>query len=177
MAALCALVIGHKKSSPGAKNLDSGLYEFDFNRQLSGLIEEKVQKADIQTVYRRTYETLPGDINQLNPDFIISLHCNAFDKTASGTEVLYYHKSTKGEEMATILKGHLLGCLGLNDRGIRPKTSEDRGGWLLKYTNAPCIIAEPFFVDNNSDLQKALDNKDALAAAYAAAIDEIAGKL
>ena len=171
---LCALVIGHKKSSPGASNDKSGLNEFDFNEELAIRIENKVKKTQIQRVYRRTWGELPADINGLDPNFVLSLHCNAYNGQASGTEVLYYHKSKVGESIAKILQRHLVEFLGLRDRGIQPKTSEDRGGNLLRYTKAPCVIAEPFFIDNDQDLAKARDDLEGLAGAYASAIDAMA---
>ena len=85
----CALVIGHKKSSPGAVNETSNVSEFSFNDLLSIDIESEVKDVIVQRIYRRTYQNLPDDINEYKPDFTISLHCNAFDKTATGTEVLY----------------------------------------------------------------------------------------
>lgn len=97
---LCALVIGHKKSSPGAINETAGLNEFDFNEDLAMRIEKKAQSTNIQRVFRRTYNELPGDINLLNPKFVVSLHCNAYDGSASGTEVLYYHRSETGKKIA-----------------------------------------------------------------------------
>ncbi|NIR33488.1 MAG: N-acetylmuramoyl-L-alanine amidase [Desulfuromonadales bacterium] len=174
---LCALVIGHKKSSPGAENTASGLTEFDFNEKLALLIEEKVEAVQVQRVYRRTWATLPGDINELNPHFIVSLHCNAFNGQASGTEVLYYHKSQTGRKIADILQKRLVECLGLPDRGIKPKTAEDRGGLLLRCTHAPCVIAEPFFLDNDVDLAKAQANLQEVAAAYAAAVDAVSREI
>jgi len=170
----CALVIGHKKASPGAVNKKTGITEFEFNDDFARRIENKVKNVDIQRVYRRTYQELPDDINALNPDFIVSLHCNAFNTRASGTEVLYYHKSEKGRKMAEILLTHLLEHLKLPDRGIKPKTAEDRGGYLLCYTKAPSVIAEPFFIDNDDDLDRAKEDMDGLAAAYAKAIEGIA---
>lgn len=168
---LCALVIGHKKRSPGARNANSNLTEFDFNEDLALRIENKVQDVEIQRVYRRTYEELPDDVNALNPDYIVSLHCNAFDTEVSGSEVLYYHKSQKGKEIAEALLNDLVAFLKLNNRGTKPKSTEDRGGYLLRYTKAPCVIAEPFFIDNDKDLARAQENLDGLAAAYAKAID------
>ena len=172
---LCALVIGHKKSSPGAVNKRSGITEFDFNEDLAIRIEKNVKKTEVQRIYRRTYKELPDDINTLDPDFIVSLHCNGFNGRASGTEVLYYHKSEEGKKMAEILLNHLVEHLKLPNRGIKPKTAEDRGGPLLRYTKAPCVIAEPFFIDNDSDLSRAQKNEDIdeLAVAYAKAIEEI----
>ncbi|MGD8694880.1 MAG: N-acetylmuramoyl-L-alanine amidase [Syntrophobacterales bacterium] len=171
---LCALVIGHKKSSPGAGNDRAGIHEFEFNEDLAIRIEKKTQNTRIQRVYRRTYEELPGDINGLDPDFVLSLHCNSYNGRASGTEVLYYHRSKIGEGIAKILQNHLVEFLGLRDRGIKRKTSEERGGYLLRYTNAPCVIAEPFFIDNDEDLARARDDLEGLAGAYASAIDAIA---
>jgi N-acetylmuramoyl-L-alanine amidase len=170
----CALVIGHKKSSPGASNSSSGLTEFVFNEKLAIDIEKEVSGVEVQRVYRRTYNSLPSDINELNPDFIISLHCNAFDGSASGTEVLYYHRSAKGKLIASILNNKLVEALGLKDRGIKPKTTEDRGGYLLKNTSAPCVIAEPFFIDNNMDFKTATDKREVLVNAYAGATEAIA---
>lgn len=169
----CALVIGHKRASPGAMNQTSGLTEFSFNEQLAIDIESLVSDVIVQRIYRRTYQTLPADINEFNPDFIISLHCNAFNKKVSGTEVLYYHKSANGKAMATILQQHLVTALSLPDRGIKPRTVEDRGGYLLKQTSAPCLIAEPFFIDNDDDLTCANENREALVNAYAMAISDI----
>jgi len=169
----CALVIGHKKSSPGAVNERAGITEFDFNEDLAIRIEKKIRNAEVQRIYRRTYKELPDDINALEPDFVISLHCNAFNGKASGAEVLYYHKSKKGRKMGEILVNHLVEHLKLPNRGTKPKTVEDRGCPLLRSTKAPCLIAEPFFIDNNSDLARAQEDLDGLAAAYAAAIDEV----
>lgn len=168
----CALVIGHKPGSGGAVNFSAGVSEFEFNELLAHKI--KTDNVIINIVYRETYAELPAKINMLHPDFIISLHCNAFDCTVSGTETLYYHKSKTGRNIAQIVQDEMVKCLGLIDRGIIPRTAEDRGGYLLRYTKAPCVIAEPFFIDNNADFTTASGKIDLLAAAYAAAIEQIA---
>lgn len=173
----CALVIGHKKDKPGAANADSNLTEFVFNEQLAKDIKATINQVDITLVYRKSYQTLPNDINVLNADFIISLHCNAFNKKAAGCEMLYYHKSTSGKAIAEILQKNIQAALGNNDRGVKPKGSEDRGGYLLRYTNALCIIAEPFFIDNNDELALAQDNYQALVQAYANSVEQIAEML
>ncbi len=65
-------------------------------------------------------------------------------------------------------------ALELPDRGIVPRTSEDRGGNLLRYTYAPCLIAEPFFINNDEDLRIAMENREQLITAYADTIVTIA---
>ncbi|MCF6253988.1 MAG: hypothetical protein L3J38_04490 [Thiomicrorhabdus sp.] len=54
----CALVIGHKKRSPGAVNTSQNLSEFDYNERLALEIEAAFcehNKVRIQRIYRRTY--------------------------------------------------------------------------------------------------------------------------
>jgi N-acetylmuramoyl-L-alanine amidase len=174
---LCALVIGHQPDKPGAVNTGSSISEFEFNKDLARRIERNVQKARLQKVYRTTYEELPGEINALNPDFIVSLHCNSYDSAASGTEVLYCRSSGKGKEIAGILLRHLVEHLGLQNRGIKPRKKGELGYGVLCLTDAPAVIAEPFFISNDLDLARAREDLDGLAKAYADAIDEIAGMI
>jgi N-acetylmuramoyl-L-alanine amidase len=87
--------------------------------------------------------------------------------------VLHYRGSELGYRFASILQGHLLATLGLRNRGLKAVGLEGRGGYLLAHTEAPCLIAEPFFIDNDADLAVAI-GADALADAYVRAIGEIA---
>ena len=173
----CALVIDHKKDSPGGLNEKNNINEFEFNEKLVPLIEEKVKNTNVQRVYRRTYAGLPGDINSLGADFVVGLHCNTGDGTVSGSEVSYHHKSLKGRILAEILLKHLTACLELPDRGAKTRSAEDKGGYLLCYTEAPCVIAEPFFIDNDEDLTRAMKDLDGLAEAFAKALDEFSAAL
>lgn len=164
---LCALVIGHNAISHGATNRKHGMSEFAFNEALSMDIAQAVKKEiNVIRIYRNSYRSLPDQINKLNPDFIISLHCNAFNKKVSGTEVMYHYRSIPGKKLAKILQRQLVKALGLRDRGIKPRSVESRGGYLLRYSNAPCVIAEPFFIDNNKDFKVARNNIDQLVYAY-----------
>lgn len=161
-----ALVLGHKPSSQGARNYN-GTTEYNYNSKLINEVRRSIQPyIDVVIVERDTYRDLPNKINSHSPDLIISFHCNAFNTDASGTEVLYYHKSKTSAKHAKNLLIHLVDALGLPNRGIKPKTSEERGGYLLRYTHAPCIIAEPFFIDNLKDLNTAIVREEQLIAAY-----------
>lgn len=167
-----AIVVGHSNRSKGACNAD-GLCEYTYNTVLADLISSTLVTLgdyDPIVVYRDTYRDLPNKINEIEPNLIISLHCNAFNTRASGTETLYHHRSSMGREFAKIVQSSMVNVLGLPDRGVKPKTSEDRGGYLLRYTHAPCLILEPFFIDNESDLQCGLDLKPELAGAIAYSI-------
>lgn len=170
----CALVVGHKPKSPGAINKASGMTEYEFNNGLAKDIKKNITCVDIKIIQRESYVALPSKVNLHSPDFVVSMHCNAFNKKVDGSEVLYYHTSEKGKEIATIFQYAFVGRLGLANRGIKPRTSEDRGGYLLRYTNAPCIIAEPFFIDNNNELSYIHTMYKHLISAYVASIEETA---
>ena len=177
---VCALVVGHRKSAKGAVSADGSVVEFDFNSELAKEIKKRVTKARVQIVFRTNttdgLKKLPAKVNAAAPHFILSLHCNAFNKKAKGTETLYFHTSSGGKKLARIVQKRLLSALELRNRGIREKKVGDRGAHLLKFTKAPCVICEPFFIDNDNDLAVALRRKKRLAAAYARAIDEAAAE-
>lgn len=169
-----ALVIGHTEKSPGAFNPTCGVSEFEFNRKLvkgiSAIIDDR---CEVKIVYRERYSDLPEKINALNPDFVICFHANAFDKKSSGTETLYYHKSKKGKKIASIFQANIVKALGLKDRGIKGKFSEGRGGYVLRCTKAPCVLLEPFFMDNDDDYRTAINKYPELIGVCADSIYEI----
>jgi N-acetylmuramoyl-L-alanine amidase len=172
----CLLVVGHTATSPGARNPTTGVTEFQFNERLAGDIDRAAQLRTT-VVYRRSLRDLPMALNTLLPDFIVSLHCNAFNTRASGTEVLYYHKSQQGLLLAGRLQNAIVPVLDLKNRGVKPRTSEDRGGYLLRYTRTPCVIVEPFFIDNTGDLYRAQGRYSSLVSAYAGAIEDYGRRL
>jgi N-acetylmuramoyl-L-alanine amidase len=182
---LCVIDIGHSARAPGACGMLDGrkICEFAFNRGLAERIRGKVKQAEIVITSRDDppsgYRALPAKINALNPNFAISLHANGDDGsgTARGTEVLYWHGSAEGRKLAALLLARLLAALGLPDRGLRPRTATQRGGSLLREVRVPMVIGEPFFITHPEDLRIGNRKIDALAAAYAAAIDAYAGRL
>ena len=154
-----ALVVGHSKDSQGACNCTYDICEWEFNDKLVNKIYDIVDdRCETEIVYRNNYKSLPDKINSLNPNFIICFHANAFNTKVAGCETLYYHKSAISKKIARIFQNTLVKNLDLCDRGIKAKTTEERGGYILKYTNAPCILLEPFFIDNDDECKKM--NKD-----------------
>lgn len=176
----CALVVGHKPSSKGASgsikvlsgSSDLHFNEFDLNSEVAKKVSEFFTEEELEIVYRNRYRDLPEEINALNPDIIVSMHCNAFNTKAEGVEVLYYHRSTKSRAMAEIFQKHMLDAYGFKDRGILPRNSENRGGYLLRYTKAPCVIVEPFFIDNPNELRAYYNAPERLVNAYVEGIRE-----
>lgn len=174
-----AIIIGHSREMQGASNQDSGITEFKFNEPLAHEVSKALVNLGYHTniIYRNcTYAELPGVVNKTNADIAISLHCNAFNKSASGSEVLHYANSVEGKKLAAYIQHEIINCLQLNDRGLKPCVAShlgkagDRGGHLLKYTRMPCVITEPFFIDSNSDLERAKKRFDGLVDAYVTGI-------
>ena len=173
--------IGHGRNGntfdPGAINKEINVIEYDYVRDLAINIAMKwtSMKHELKLVFQQSYHTLPATINSINPDFIISLHLNGHHtRTASGTEMLYWKGSRKGKELAQIVYDNVHSCLDLKKRSnpVRGLTHEDRGGGLLMHTNAPCVIAESFFVTNNDDYFIGEQKIEELAYKYICAIDQ-----
>jgi len=153
------LNIGHGGMSgyydSGAIGAD-GMEEHKFNRDELAPLIIKILEAKgykVTTIIQDKYfSELPPRINALKPDLIISLHFNANDGNATGSETLYWMTSKKSKSLAQSLQKGIVEALGLPDRGIKGLLV-GRGSALLRRTNAPCVILEPFFGDNLNDLR------------------------
>lgn len=179
MSIRVGLIVGHSSVSQGASNPTNGITEFQVNDYIAKQIVLGLNLTGYVTpvtIYRNRYATLPYNVNQIDVDFALSLHCNAFNTRASGTEMLYYHSSRNGKVFAETLQREVVSALGLRNRGIKPKHSEDRGGYLLKETIMPCVIAEPFFIDNDGDFQAVENNASAFIQAYINSINTFAAR-
>ena len=183
------IIIGHTRHSGGASNANRNINEFKYNTGIAAKISEALGDFEREIIVTsktvtdsliqetKTSAQLIDEINNLDPLFVISLHCNAFNKKATGTEVLYAEEDNFSRRIAFILLDYLLEALRLKDRGIKSKLKEDRGGYLLYGIESPCIISEPFFIDNDYDLGVALKNEDRIVKAYVDAIIDIESEL
>ena len=165
-----AIIVGHEANKQGAVNVKTGVTEFAFNTRLAELIQDEFDLMpgfECIVVYRENgYEELPYDVNRTGADIAISLHCNAFNKKARGCETLHWYGSKNGALLAECLHDSFVNVYGVSsDRGVKPRTASDRGANLLRKTSMPCVIVEPFFIDNDAELEYALDNINKLAKA------------
>ncbi|MEH7460249.1 N-acetylmuramoyl-L-alanine amidase [Bacillus sp. JJ1127] len=92
----------------------------------------------------------------------VSIHLNAANSNATGTEVLHYNNP----ELAAKVSAKIAGVLGIKDRG--PKDGKSIG--YINSTKAEAILIELCFIDNPSDMKKLMDNFDAVAVAIVEAI-------
>jgi N-acetylmuramoyl-L-alanine amidase len=164
----CGLVVGHRWGDKGAENKTLGLTEFDFNYQLAAKIYDgvKAKGVEIAIIFRDgLYSQLPTKIKLFNPDFIVSMHCNAFNGKVVGCETLYYYADDVAKQMAQIIQDDICLSMPQKDRGIIPTRSEDRGGLLLRECT-PSIIVEPFFIDNTKEVKYFLEHIHILEECY-----------
>lgn len=162
-----AIVVGHEQNAQGAVNKTHGVTEFQFNSELASLIQEALDHEGIDNVvvFRENgYSQLPYDINRTSADIALELHANAANTVAKGCETLYWHTSKNGKRLASCIQDSILGIYKpLADRKIKPKNQGDRGATVLRKTSMPCVILEPFFIDNNQDYKYAKKNIEVLA--------------
>lgn len=85
---------------------------------------------------------------------MLSLHCNAFNGTASGTESFYRGESNKA--LAKSINDAVVKALGTKDRGVKTEGSSQHSR-LAVMSFQPCILLEIGFIDNPDDFKKMTD--------------------
>ncbi len=94
--------------------------------------------------------------NDNKVDLIVSFHYNAYKGTwgtHGGIETLYNLGSTKGQALANLVQKEVIQTSNLRDRGVKSRNDL----YLLRKTNAPCIIVECGFMDNLEEAKLMLD--------------------
>lgn len=146
---LIVLNPGHGGSDPGAVNEELQITEHAVCVEIVKRIQAKLDC----TVVMQTEGLSKAikAINALKPSLVVSVHCNASsNKTAHGTETLYYPTSSAGHMLASMIQYQLVETLKLSNRGI--KARDDLG--LLRDTVCPAVIVEPFFISNSEEYKK-----------------------
>ena len=108
---------------------------------VSGGLSQGVAKANAQAI-----------------DLFCSLHMNAYNGSAHGTECWIYSTSSKSKPAAQRIVANLA-SMGLTNRGVKTSTKYDE----LRNTKAPAIIIETGFCDNAGDANLINHNLDKVA--------------
>ncbi|MGF1463555.1 MAG: N-acetylmuramoyl-L-alanine amidase [Maricaulaceae bacterium] len=183
------LIVGHSSDEQGAAGTKPlNQTEFVFNTELSKLVTKfglprghliltifrpSRGRAGIEIAYQKALKA--------EPDAIIELHFNAFNKQVRGTETLLSVKSdiveTNERELAELVQSEISSVfqrIGRQDRGL--KFIERRGdrGWrsLSQVRTIPSILIEPFFGDEPNDAALAVEKKEELAKAIILAFEK-----
>lgn len=91
-------------------------------------------------------------------DINVSIHFNAFNKSATGAEVWYYLGDAVGYAIAKKLSAAMANALGIADRGAKATTNL----YVISQSVGHTVLAEICFIDNASDIQKYQANKQKL---------------
>ena len=178
-----ALIIGHSRFRQGARNKKNGLTEYKYNKEFVKKLFDELLRiinfnfyCEIKIFYRKIgMTTLHRRLNKYEPDLAIEFHCNAFNKKASGSEIIIGKNVCDVDTKINLddFNFNISEILNIKCRGLKFHTKKERGGKFLHNLNAELkFIAEPFFIDNDSDLEKALNNQDRLIDIFADFIKE-----
>lgn len=140
---------GHGGNDPGAVNgtlsekdvvLDVGLR---LKKLLTAAGHIVVMTREDDTYRKPSQKAYIG--NSSDTDIFVSLHCNsAANGQANGTEVLVYDDIGEAHRLGECLQRHLIGALGLRDRGVKLRPDLI----VLNSTRMPAALAEIAFISN-----------------------------
>jgi N-acetylmuramoyl-L-alanine amidase len=145
---------GHGGEDPGA--VGSFYKEKSLNIDIADLFSMYCIRNGWDTRWSR-YEDInvrerdtADDANNWNAQVFVSIHVNSHtEPIAEGHEVLYWHSSEMGKNLAQSVSDELKSILtGRQSRGIKPKRPGDRGQTVLQKTRMPAIIVECGFISN-----------------------------
>ena len=146
---------GHNRIVPGASGCFS---EVEEDRKVKDLVIGKLRSLG-HTVYDCTDEVgetqsqnlsnIVAKCNAHNVDIDLSIHFNAFNGSASGTEAYTYDNLGSAYKTATALV-NAISELGFKNRGAKV----NKNYYVVRCTKAPAILLECCFCDNTEDAGK-----------------------
>jgi N-acetylmuramoyl-L-alanine amidase len=104
--------------------------------------------------------------------FMLSLHCNAANGKATGTEVIY--RGSENKQEAAAISSLVSSILGLRNRGAKTEDSTQHGR-LAVMAFQPTFLLEIGFIDNPGDRERMMD-EDLIDKCAKALADHIEGR-
>ena len=151
---------------PGACGF--GLRECDVAKNVADLVVGYLTDAGVEVAGNLQSDSLEEVVdasNESEADLFISIHCNACNGNARGTEVWYYHRSAYGEMLADCIRHQIVDALGTTDRGSKGAKPGVNGLYVLNNTGATAVLVELAFIDNEEGAQLLCDRQDDFARA------------
>ena len=160
---------------PGASNRITKLRECDVAKNIADLVEKYLVAAGVEVVGKLQSDSLSAVVNASDSsgaDVFISIHCNAFNEMANGTEVWYYHTSKNGKRLAECIQRQIVDSLDTTNRGAKPAVPGENGLYVLTNTDAVAVLVETAFIDNPSDEEVLRTRQDDFARAIARGVTD-----
>lgn len=172
---------GHDRTYDcGAVNNNYGITEaaiaYDIGNKVAYYLnqvgyETQVMQSD-NLYYDSPYTDRPYPVcqaaNDWNADIFVSIHCNAANTVANGTETIVYRYGGDSTTLATCIQDQIVNSLGTTDRGVK----EMPGLIVLKHTDMTAVLVETAFIDNDNDALLLINNTDDFARAIARGISD-----
>ena len=155
----------------GAVNPNYGTRECDVARNAGKMLARYLQTAgcEVRTLQSDDLGLVCETSNEWGADIFVSLHCNAFNTVARGTETLY--KSYNGQQLAQLIQDQIVNSINTVDRGIKKRDDL----WVLNGTDAVAVLVEMAFIDNDEDLEILNNDLDTIVRAIARGITDFGG--
>lgn len=176
---------GHdRKYDSGAVNPNSGLREADVAANVAELVVKYLTAAGCECLSMQSDNLAPTGVgrsqygdrqgltvtetaNEWGADVFVSIHCNAFNESAHGTEVECYGGG-EGARLAQYIQNQIVDSLGTLDRGIKAMPQL----LVLKYTDMTAVLVEMAFIDNDDDAELLANRQDDFARAIARGVTD-----
>lgn len=158
---------------PGA--CGCGLRECDVAKSVADLVEHYLVAAGVEVVGNMQDDDLyaiTSTANASGADIFISIHCNAFNGSAQGTEVEVHPGSSAGRALGNCIQRQIVDSLGTADRGLKDRLDL----WVIKRTDMPAVLVELAFIDHEGDAALLCDRQDDFARAIARGVTDYAAQ-
>lgn len=172
---------GHKIGiDSGAVNPETGLQEAVVTLNVAEKVKYYLEKVGYEVELLQSNSLNGEDEDENNPsicrtaneseaDLFVSLHCNAFNQQAKGTEVeVYSYRCTEANKLAECIQNQICDSLHTVDRGVKERPNL----CVLRNTDMPAVLVELAFIDNEEDCTLLTNNQDDFARAVARGITD-----
>ena len=165
----------------GAVNAELGLRECDVAADIGERVKLYLELVGIE-VFLMQSDNLAGEspyperrgasvtteANAWRADVFVSLHCNAANGEAHGTETLIYARGGKAERLARAIGWQITTSLGTTDRGVK----ERHELIVLHATAMPAVLVEMAFIDYLPEARLLTEKADIFARAIARGVTD-----
>jgi N-acetylmuramoyl-L-alanine amidase len=163
---------------PGAVNSVHSVTEAEVVLAIGYKVKEYLERAGVEVELLQSnnlcgeYPVMPcitDSVNASDANIALSLHCNAYNRIARGTEAWIYKSGGDSYHLANRLLTQLTTKFPkLIDRGVK----ESRSLAFLRCTGIPAVLLEIAFIDNEDDVQLLICQQDEIARCIARGITD-----
>ena len=156
--------------SPDPGACGYGLRESDVAASIGNLVCHYLNAVGIETesIQSDSLGEITAAANKSGAGLFISIHCNAFNGAAHGTETCVYSENGEGARLGGYVQAQIVHALGTADRGLKERTNL----YVLKHTSMPAILVETAFIDEETDNALLRDRQDDFARAIARGVTD-----